>query len=166
MNMGKKVYVVVEAWDNDCDNVRAIFTDEKAARDFVDSQVGDWDFYDMDLDVEQPDDSMRLWRVSLSISDKRYASLYDTITFYSYGYNQRQNAFFYAKEKYNEFFIVDVVTNRQSKAMQIAKDMRDAVLNNPERFPNWKEIVREDFFYKVGARYDLNTGHKIEEETK
>lgn len=166
MNMGKKVYVVVETWDNDYNNVRAIFTDEKAARDFVDSQVGNWDFYDMDLDVEQPDDSMRLWRVSLSISNKRYASLDDTTTFYSYGYNQRQNAFFYAKEKYNEFFIVDVVTNRQSKAMQIAKDMRYAVLNNPARFPNWKEIVREDCFYKVGARYNVNTGCKIEEDAK
>lgn len=166
MNMGKKVYVVVETWDDDYDNVRAVFTDEQAARDFVDSQVGNWDFYDMDLDVEQPDDSMRLWRVSLSISDKIYASLDDTTTFYSYGYPQRVNAFFYAKEKSNEFFIVDVVTNRQSKAMQIAKDMRDAVLNNPERFPNWKEIVREGFFYKVGARYDLNTGQKIEEDAK
>lgn len=166
MNMRKKVYVVVETWDDEYDNVRAVFTDEQAARDFVDSQPGNWDFFDMYLDVEQPDDSMRTWRVSLSISYKRYASLDDTTTFYSYGYNQRQNAFFYAKEKSNEFFIVDVVTNRQSKAMQIAKDMRDAVLNNPERFPNWKEIVREDYFYKVGARYDLNTGQKIEEDDK
>lgn len=164
--MGQKVYVVIETYDDGDDNVRAIFTDEQAASDFVDSQNGNWDYYDMYLDVGRPDDSMRIWRVRLSISNKRYASLYDTTTFYGYRYNQRQNAFFYVKEKYNEFFIVDVVANRQSKAMQIAKDMRDAVLNNPERFPNWKEIVREDYFYKVGARYDLNTGQKIEEDAK
>lgn len=166
MNMEKKVYVVVETWDNDYNNVRAIFTDEQAARDFVDSQVGEWDFYNMDLDVEQPDNSMRLWRVSLDVSGKRYGALDDTTQSFDYGYPRKENAFFFTHDKYTQLFVVDVMANRKSKAMQMAKSMRDAVLNNPARFPNWKEIVREDYFYKVGARYDLNTGHKIEEETK
>ena len=99
MSMGQKVYIVTEAWDDEYDNVRAVFTDEQAARDFVDSKNEDWDFCDMDLDVEHPDDSMRLWRVRLSISETRYASFYDTTQFFSYGYPQRVNAFFYDKEK-------------------------------------------------------------------
>lgn len=167
INMGKKVYIVTEAWDEgNNENIRAAFTNQKDAWEYTDSKRGDWNCYAIDLDVERPDDSMRLWRVSLNIRETRYASFYDTTRFFSYGYKLRVNAFFYAKEKYNEFFIIDVLTNRQSKAIQIAKDMRDAVMGNPDRFPNWKEIVREDYFYKVGARYNINTGHKIEEDAK
>lgn len=162
--MGQKVYVVVETWDDNNDQIRAVFTDEKAAAAFVDSKEGDWGYYTLDLDVEKPDVETRLWRVSLDVSGKRYGALNDTTQSLDYGYPRKENAFFFTHDKYTQLFIVDVMANRRSKAIQTAKDMRDAVLNNPARFPNWKEIVREDCFYKVGARYNVNTGHKIEEE--
>ena len=164
--MGQKVYVVVETWDENNDQIRAVFTDEKAAAAFVDSEEGDWSYYTLDLDAKKPDDSMRLWRVSLDVSDKIYGALNDTTQSYDYGYPRKENAFFFTRDKYTQLFVVDVMANRKSKAMQIAKNMRDAVLANPDRFPDWQKIVSTSTWYSIGARYDLNTGQKIEEDAK
>lgn len=162
--MGQTVYVVVETWDDNNDQIRAVFTDEKAAAAFVDSMEGDWSYYTLDLDVKKPDDSMRLWRVSLDVSDKIYGALNDTTQSYDYGYPRKENAFFFTHDKYTQLFIVDVMANRKSKAMQAAKSMRDKVLANPDRFPDWQKIVSVSTWYSIGARYDFNTGHKIEEK--
>lgn len=166
MNMGKKVYVVVETWDDEYNNIRAVFTDEQAARDFVDSKEGDWGYYALDLDVEKPDIEMRLWRVSLDISGKRYGELNNTTQSLDYGYPRKENAFFFTHDKYTPFFVADVMADRKSKAMQAAKSMRDEVLANPDRFPDWQKIVSASTWYNIGARYDFNTGHKIEEDEK
>lgn len=162
--MVQKVYVVVETWDDNNDQIRAVFTDEKAAADFIDSKEGDWRYYIFDLDVEKPDVETRLWRVSLDVSGKRYGALNDTTQSLDYDYPRKENAFFFTHDKYTKLFIVDVMADRKSRAMRIAESMRDEVLANPDRFPDWQKVVSVSTWYSIGARYDFNTGHKIEEE--
>ena len=94
MSMGKKVYIIVELWDGGNDEqIRAAFTNQKDAKEYADSKQGDWDCYALDLDTEQPDDSMRVWSVEINMG-------YPNIMRQHYidRFKPRRNAFYMERE--------------------------------------------------------------------
>ena len=156
-----QVYVVVETFNegND-DNIRAAFTNRKDAEEYADSKQGDWNCYALDLDVERPDDSMRVWSVEIDINHYGIMRQHDVNFFLP-----RKNTF-YMEQKCNQRWIVFFVeANRESKAFEQANDMYESIMNNPEKYKGYSDVHKR-FYTNLGDLYDFATGNKIEEYIK
>ena len=161
MSMGKKVYIIVELWDGGNDEqIRAAFTNQKDAKEYADSKQGDWDCYALDLDTEQPDDSMRVWSVEINMG-------YPNIMRQHYidRFKPRRNAFYMEREDSTPKLIIFVEANRESKAFEQAREMYGVIMNNPEKYKGYSDVHKR-FYTNVGDLYDFATGNKIEEYIK
>ena len=161
MSMEKKVYVVVETFNegND-DNIRAAFTNRKDAEEYADSKQGDWNCYALDLDVERPDDSMRVWSVDIDINHYGIMRQHDVNFFLP-----RKDAFYMEQGGNSRWLIIFVEANRESKAFEQAYEMYKKILGNPEKYKGYSD-VHPNFYTNVGDLYDFATGNKIEEYIK
>ena len=159
--MGQKVYVVVETFNegND-DNIRAAFTNQKDAWDYTDSKQGDWNCYALDLDVERPDDSMRIWSVEIDVDYPDIMHQHDVSFFIP-----RKDTFYMEQGGNSRWLIVFVEANRESKAFERAYRMYKDILGNPEKYKGYSD-VHPNFHTNVGDLYDFATGNKIEEYIK
>ena len=158
MSMGKKVYIIVELWDGGNDEqIRAAFTNQKDAKEYADSKQGDWDCYALDLDTEQPDDSMRVWSVEINMG-------YPNIMRQHYidRFKPRRNAFYMEREDSTPQLIIFVEANRESKAFEQASEMYKKILGNPEKYKGYSDVHKR-FYTNVGDLYDFATGNKIQE---
>ena len=156
--MGKKVYIIVELWDGGNDEqIRAAFTNQKDAEEYADSKQGNWDCYALDLDTEQPDDSMRVWSVEINMG-------YPNIMRQHYidRFKPRRNAFYMEREDSTPKLIIFVEANRESKAFEQAYEMYKKILSNPEKYKGYSDL-HAHFYNNVGDLYDFATGDKIEE---
>ena len=161
MSMDKKVYIIVELCDGGNDEqIRAAFTNQKDAKEYADSKQGDWDCYALDLDTEQPDDSMRVWSVEINMG-------YPNIMRQHYidRFKPRRNAFYMEREDSTPKLIIFVEANRESKAFEQASEMYKKILSNPEKYKGYSD-VHPNFYTNVGDLYDFATGNKIEEYIK
>lgn len=159
--MSKKVYIVTEAWDEgNNENVRAAFTNQKKAWEYADSKQGDWYSYAIDLDVEQPDDSMRVWSVEINMDYPNIMRQHDIDRF-----KPRRNAFYMEREDGTPKLIIFVEANRKSKAFEQAYEMYKTILGNPEKYKGYSDL-HAHFYTNVGDLYDFATGNKIEEYIK
>ena len=161
MSMEKKVYVVVETFNegND-DNIIAAFTNRKDAWDYADSKRGDWNCYALDLDVERPDDTMRIWSVEIDIDYPEIMRQHDVVFFIP------KNGTFYMEQEGNKrCIIIFVEANRESKAFEQAYEMYKKILSNPEKYKGYSDL-HTHFYNNVGDLYDFATGNKIEEYIK
>ena len=159
--MDKKVYVVVESFDDGNDeNVRAAFTNQKDADEYTDSKQGDWYYYTIDLDAEQPNDSMRIWSIEINIDYPDVPNQNDVNWF-----KPKKNTF-YTKQEGSQLWIVFFVeANRKSKAFEQASEMCKKILGNPEKYKGYSDVHKR-FYTSVGDLYDFATGKKIEEYIK
>lgn len=157
MNMGKKVYVVVETWDENNDQIRAVFTDEKSAADFVDSKQGAWDYYELGLDTEQPDDSMRLWSVEVNMQYPDIMHQHDINWFIP-----KKDTFYVEQGGNCRWLIIFVEANRESKAFEQASRMYKDIIGNPEKYKGYSDLHAR-FYKNVGDLFDFETGNKLEE---
>ena len=158
MSMGKKVYIIVELWDGGNDEqIRAAFTNQKDAEEYADSKQGNWDCYALDLDTEQPDDSMRVWSVEINMG-------YPNIMRQHYidRFKPRRNAFYMEREDSTPKLIIFVEANRESKAFEQAREMYGVIMNNPEKYKGYSDVHKR-FYTNVGDLYDFATGNKIQE---
>ena len=158
MSMGKKVYIIVELWDGGNDEqIRAAFTNQKDAKEYADSKQGDWDCYALDLDTEQPDDSMRVWSVEINMG-------YPNIMRQHYidRFKPRRNAFYMEREGGTPKLIIFVEANRKSKAFEQASEMYKKILGNPEKYKGYSDVHKR-FYTGVGDLYDFATGNRLEE---
>ena len=158
MKKSKKIYIVIEAWDDGNDeNVRAAFTNQKDAEEYADSKQGNWDCYALDLDTEQPDDSMRVWSVEINMG-------YPNIMRQHYidRFKPRRNAFYMEREDSTPKLIIFVEANRESKAFEQAREMYGVIMNNPEKYKGYSDVHKR-FYTNVGDLYDFATGNKIQE---
>ena len=107
-----QVYVVVETFNegND-DNIIAAFTNRKDAEEYADSKQGDWNCYALDLDVERPDDSMRVWSVEIDINHYGIMRQHDVNFFLP-----RKDTFYMEQGGNSRWLIIFVEANRESKA--------------------------------------------------
>lgn len=161
INMGKKVYIVIEAWDEGNDeNVRAAFTNQKDAEEYADSKQGDWYYYAIDLDVEQPDDSMRVWSVEINIDCPEIPHQHDINYFIP-----RKDTFYMEQGGNSRWLIIFVEANRESKAFEQASEMYKDIISNPEKYKGYSDL-HAHFYNNVGDLYDFATGNKIEEYIK
>ena len=161
MSMGKKVYIIVELWDGGNDEqIRAAFTNQKDAKEYADSKQGDWDCYALDLDTEQPDDSMRVWSVEINMG-------YPNIMRQHYidRFKPRRNAFYMEREDSTPKLIIFVEANRESKAFEQASEMYKKILGNPEKYKGYSDVHKR-FYTGVGDLFDFATCNKIEEYIK
>ena len=161
MSMEKKVYVVVETFNegND-DNIRAAFTNRKDAEEYADSKQGDWNCYALDLDVERPDNSMRIWSVEIDVSYPEIMHQHDVSFFIP-----RKDTFYMEQGGNSRWLIIFVEANRESKAFEQAYEMYKKILGNPEKYKGYSD-VNTHFYINVGDLYDFATGNKIEEYIK
>lgn len=161
MSMAQKVYVVVESYDdgND-DHIRAAFTNQKDAWDYADSKRGDWNCYALDLDVERPDDSMRVWSVEIDVNYPEIMHQHDVSFFIP-----RKDTFYMEQGGNSRWLIIFVEANRESKAFEQAYEMYKKILGNPEKYKGYSD-VHPNFYTNVGDLYDFATGNKIEEYIK
>ena len=156
--MGQKVYVVVESFDDDYDEqIRAAFTNKKDAEEYADSKQGDWNCYTLDLDVERPDDTMRIWSVEINMGYPNIMSQHDIDRF-----KPRRNAFYTERSDSTPKLIIFVEANRESKAFEQASRMYKDIISNPEKYKGYSDVHKR-FYTSVGDLYDFATGHKIEE---
>lgn len=159
--MGQKVYVVVESFDDGYDEqIRAAFTNQKDAKEYADSKQGYWDYYDLDLDTEQPDDSMRVWSVEINMGYPNIMRQHDIDRF-----KPRRNAFYMERSDSAQKLIIFVEANRESKAFEQAFRMYNDILGNPEKYKGYSDVHKR-FYTSVGDLYDFATGNKIEEYIK
>lgn len=159
--MGQKVYVVVESFDDDYDEqIRAAFTNIKDAEEYADSKQGDWDCYTLDLDVERPDDTMRIWSVEINMGYPNIMRQHDIDRF-----KPRRNAFYMERSDSTLKLIIFVEANRESKAFEQAYRMYKEIIVNPEKYKGYSD-VHPNFYTNVGDLYDFATGNKIEEYIK
>ena len=159
--MGNKVFIVVESFnDGNDDNVRAAFTREKKAEEYVDSKQGAWDYYELDLDTEQPDDSMRLWSVEVNMKYPDIMHQHDINWFIP-----KKNTFYVEQGGNSRWLIIFVEANRESKAFEQAYEMYKKILSNPEKYKGYSDL-HAHFYNNVGDLYDFATGNKIEEYIK
>ena len=158
MKKSKKIYIVIEAWDDGNDeNVRAAFTNQKDAKAYADSKQGNWYYYDIDLDVERPDNSMRVWSVEIDIDYPEIMRQHDVVFFIP------KNGTFYMEQKGNKrCIIIFVEANRESKAFEQASEMYKKILGNPEKYKGYFDVHKR-FYTNVGDLYDFATGNKIQE---
>lgn len=156
--MGKKVYIVVESFDdgND-DHIRAAFTNQKKAWEYTDSKRGDWNCYELDLDTEQPDDSMRIWSVEIDINYPEIMRQHDVNFFIP-----RKNTFYMERGAIKRWIVFFVEANRESKAFEQAREMYGVIMNNPEKYKGYSDVHKR-FYTNVGDLYDFATGNKLEE---
>ena len=159
--MDKKVYVVVESFDdgND-DNIRAAFTNQKDAWDYADSKQGDWNCYALDLDVERPDNSMRIWSVEIDVSYPEIMHQHDVSLFIP-----RKDTFYMEQGGNSRWLIIFVEAKRESKAFEQASRMYKDIIGNPEKYKGYSDL-HAHFYNNVGDLYDFATGNKIEEYIK
>ena len=159
--MGKKVYVVVESFDdgND-DHIRAAFTNIKDAEEYADSKRGDWNCYALDLDVERPDDSMRIWSVEIDVEYPDIMHQHDVSFFIP-----RKDTFYMEQVGNSRWLIIFVEANRESKAFERASRMYKDIIGNPEKYKGYSDL-HAHFYNNVGDLYDFATGNKIEEYIK
>ena len=156
--MEKKVYIVIESWDEgNNENVRAAFTNQKDAQEYADSQQGDWDYYAIDLDVEQPDDSMRIWSIEINTGYPNITHQHDVNWF-----KPKKNTFYIEQEGSKQWLIFFVEANRESKAFEQAREMYGVIMNNPEKYKGYSDVHKR-FYTNVGDLYDFATGNKIQE---
>ena len=159
--MENKVYIVIEAWDEGNDeNVRAAFTNQKDAQEYTDSKQGDWYYYAIDLDAEQPDDSMRIWSIEINIGCPDVPHQNDVNWF-----KPKKNTFYTKQEGSQLWIIFFVEANRESKAFEQASEMCKKILGNPEKYKGYSDVHKR-FYTSVGDLYDFATGKKIEEYIK
>ena len=159
--MEQKVYVVVETFNegND-DNIRAAFTNRKDAEEYADSKRGDWNCYALDLDVERPDDSMRIWSVEIDVDYPDIMHQHDVSYFIP-----RKDTFYMEQGGNSRWLIIFVEANRESKAFDQAYEMYKKILSNPEKYKGYSDL-HAHFYNNVGDLYDFATGDKIEEYIK
>ena len=156
--MGKKVYIVTESWDEgNNENIRAAFTNQKKAWEYTDSKQGAWDYYSIDLDTEQPDDSMRLWSVEVNMQYPYIMHQHDINWFIP-----KKNTFYVEQEGNQRWIIFFVEANRESKAFEQAHEMYEVIMNNPEKYKGYSDVHKR-FYTSVGDLFDFATGDKIEE---
>lgn len=156
--MGQKVYVVVESFDDDYDEqIRAAFTNKKDAEEYADSKQGDWNCYAIDLDIERPDDSMRVWSVEINMGYPNIMRQHDIDQF-----KPRRNAFYMERADSTPKLIIFVEANRESKAFEQASEMYKKILGNPEKYKGYSDVHKR-FYTSVGDLFDFATGDKIEE---
>ena len=161
INMGKKVYIVTEAWDEgNNENIRAAFTNQKDAWEYTDSKRGDWNCYDLDLDVERPDDSMRIWSVEIDVNYPDIMHQHDVSFFIP-----RKDTFYMEQGGNSRWLIIFVEANRESKAFEQASRMYKDIIGNPEKYKGYSDL-HAHFYNNVGDLYDFATGNKIEEYIK
>lgn len=159
--MKKKVYIVTEAWDEgNNENIRAAFTNQKDAWEYTDSKMGDWNCYAIDLDVERPDDSMRVWSVEIDVSYPEIMHQHDVNFFIP-----SKDTFYMEQGGNKRWIIIFVEANRESKAFEQASEMYKDILGNPEKYKGYSDVHKR-FYTGVGDLYDFATGHKIEEYIK
>ena len=159
--MGKKVYIVIEAWDEgNNENVRAAFTREKKAEEYVDSKQGAWDYYELDLDTEQPDDSMRLWSVEVNMKYPDIMHQHDINWFIP-----KKDTFYVEQEGKMTKLIIFVEANRETSAFKKASKMSKKIIDNPAKYKGYSDL-HAHFYNNVGDLYDFATGNKIEEYIK
>lgn len=159
--MKKKVYIVTEAWDDgNNENIRAAFTNRKDAEEYADSKRGDWNCYALDLDVERPDDSMRIWSVEIDIN-------YPEIMHQHYVnfFIPRKDTFYMEQWGNSRWLIIFVEANKESKAFEQASKMYKDILGNPEKYKGYSDLHAR-FYKNVGDLYDFATGNKIEKYIK
>ena len=156
-----QVYVVVETFNegND-DNIIAAFTNRKDAEEYADSKQGDWNCYALDLDVERPDNSMRVWSVEIDISHYGIMRQHDVNFFLP-----RRDTFYMEQGGNSRWLIIFVEANRESKAFEQASEMYKKILGNPEKYKGYFDVHKR-FYTNVGDLYDFATGNKIEEYIK
>ena len=156
-----QVYVVVETFNegND-DNIIAAFTNRKDAEEYADSKQGDWNCYALDLDVERPDDSMRVWSVEIDINHYGIMRQHDVNFFLP-----RKDTFYMAQGGNSRWLIIFVEANRESKAFEQASRMYKDIISNPEKYKGYSDL-HAHFYNNVGDLYDFATGNKIEEYIK
>ena len=156
--MGNKVFIVVESFnDGNDDCVRAAFTREKKAEEYVDSKQGAWDYYELDLDTEQPDDSMRLWSVEVNMKYPDIMHQHDINWFIP-----KKNTFYVEQEGNMMHLIIFVEANRETSAFKKASKMSKKIIDNPEKYKGYSD-THTRLFTGVGDLYDFATGDKIEE---
>ena len=161
MSMGNKVFIVVESFnDGNDDCVRAAFTREKKAKEYVDSKQGAWDYYELDLDTEQPDDSMRLWSVEVNMKYPDIMHQHDINWFIP-----KKNTFYVEQEGKMTKLIIFVEANRETSAFKKASKMSKKIIDNPEKYKGYSDVHKR-FYTNVGDLYDFATGNKIEEYIK
>ena len=161
MSMGKKVYIVIEAWDEgNNENIRAAFTNQKDAWEYTDSKRGDWNCYELDLDTEQPDDSMRIWSIEIDMKYPEIMHQHDVNFFIP-----RKDTFYMEQGGNSRWLIIFVEANRESKAFEQAYEMYKEILSNPEKYKGYSDL-HAHLYNNVGDLYDFATGDKIEEYIK
>ena len=156
-----QVYVVVETFNegND-DNIIAAFTNRKDAEEYADSKQGDWNCYALDLDVERPDDSMRIWSVEIDVDYPDIMHQHDVSFFIP-----RKYTFYMEQVGNSRWLIIFVEANRESKAFEQASRMYKDIIGNPEKYKGYSDL-HAHFYNNVGDLYDFATGNKIEEYIK
>ena len=156
-----QVYVVVETFNegND-DNIIAAFTNRKDAEEYADSKQGDWNCYALDLDVERPDDSMRVWSVEINMDYPYIMHQHDVSLFIL-----RKDTFYMEQGGNSRWLIIFVEANRESKAFEQASRMYKDIIGNPEKYKGYSDL-HAHFYNNVGDLYDFATGNKIEEYIK
>lgn len=161
MSMAQKVYVVVETFNegND-DNIRAAFTNRKDAEEYADSKQGDWNCYALDLDVERPDDSMRLWSVEVNMKYPNIMHQHNINCFIP-----KKDTFYMEQEGNMTKLIIFVEANRETSAFKKASKMSKKIIGNPEKYKGYSDL-HAHFYNNVGDLYDFATGDRIEEFTR
>lgn len=154
--MGQKVYVVVETWDNNNDNVRAVFSTEAKAQDYVHSKQGDWDYYELCLDVEKPDDSIRLWSVEIRTKIPEMPDQHDINWF-----KPRKDAFYVEYDESDKYFIIFVEANRENIAFKEAINIYNKILKDPDKYKGCNNMHKV-FYCGYSDLYDINTGEILE----
>lgn len=159
--MEQKIYVVVETFnDGNDDNIRAAFTNRKDAEEYTDSKRGDWNCYAIDLDVERPDNSMRIWSVEIDVNYPDIMHQHDDSFFIP-----RKDTFYMEQGGNSRWLIIFVEANRESKAFEQASRMYKDIIGSPEKYKGYSD-VHKCFYTNVGDLYDFATGNKIEEYIK
>ena len=160
--MGQKVYVVVRVWD-DIESIKAVFSTHEAARAYMNSRPGEWDCYEMDLDVEKPDDSMKLWRVSIMMEyNERSFIKPPTTDEHLSCFELKENAFFFADhEDLCKYFCVDVKAKTRSEAIDKGQEILETITNNMDRYSHCMHVRFIHFWHMGNHRYDFPTGNKI-----
>lgn len=156
--MEKKVYIVIESWDEgNNENVRAAFTNQKDAQEYADSQQGDWDYYELDLDKEQPDNSMRIWSIEIN-TGYPIPHQHDVNWF-----KLKKNTFYMEQEGSQLWIVFFVEANRESKAFEQAREMYGVIMNNPDKYEGYDNVHRHPYLTGIGDLFDFETGNKLEE---
>ena len=157
--MEEKVYIVIESWDEgNNENVRAAFTNQKDAQEYADSQQGDWNYYAIDLDKKQPDNSMRIWSIEINTGYPNISHQHDVNWF-----KPKKNTFYMEQEGSQLWIVFFVEANRESKAFEQAREMYGVIMNNPDKYEGYDNVHRHSYLTGIGDLFDFETGNKLEE---